>query len=159
VVVAQPINITVKKTVSPIKIILFIKFLPVRYRVLLSLSYTEKTYCQLRYYSHLRAIVTPLQSEGEQFHQARLIEHLTPLDRNMQLALPQISEILRQKGVPSHQLNQGSLGIIQAELLRQASMLSFNDAFYLHSIIMAVVLFFVPLMKRGEEDVSMPGMH
>jgi DHA2 family multidrug resistance protein len=105
------------------------------------------------------AFITTVLARRVQFHQARLIEHLTPFDRNMQLAVPQISEILRQKGFPSPQLNQGSLGVIQGELLRQASMLSFNDAFYLLSIMMAVVLLFVPLMKRGEEEVSTSGMH
>ena len=105
------------------------------------------------------AFITTILARRVQFHQARLIEHLTPFDRNMQVVVPQISEVLRQKGFPPPLLDQGSLGVIQGELLRQASMLSFNDAFYLLSIMMAVVLLFVPLMKKGEEDVSMPGMH
>jgi DHA2 family multidrug resistance protein len=105
------------------------------------------------------AFITTILARRAQFHQARLIEHLTPFDRNMQVVVPQISEFLRQKGVPPPFLDQGSLGVIQGELLRQAAMLSFNDAFYLLSIMMAVVLFFVPLMKKGEEDVSMSGMH
>jgi len=105
------------------------------------------------------AFITTVLARRVQFHQARLIEHLTPFDRNMQVVVPQISEFLRQKGFPSPLLDQGSLGVIQGELLRQASMLSFNDAFYLLSIMMAVVLLFVPLMKKGEEDVSASGMH
>jgi len=105
------------------------------------------------------AFITTILARRVQFHQARLIEHLTPFDRNMQVVVPQISEVLRQKGFPPPLLDQGSLGVIQGELLRQAAMLSFNDAFYLLSIMMAVVLFFVPLMKKGEEDVSMSGMH
>ena len=105
------------------------------------------------------AFITTMLARRAQFHQARLIEHLTPFDRNMQLAIPQISELLRQKGFPSPLLNQGSLGVIHGELVRQAAMLSFNDAFYILAIMMAVVLFFVPLMKKGKEDVSMSGMH
>jgi DHA2 family multidrug resistance protein len=105
------------------------------------------------------AFITTILARRAQFHQARLIEHLTPFDRNMQVVVPQISEFLRQKGFPPPFLDQGSLGVIQGELLRQAAMLSFNDAFYLLSIMMAVVLLFVPLMKKGEEDVSMSGMH
>jgi DHA2 family multidrug resistance protein len=105
------------------------------------------------------AFITTILARRVQFHQARLIEHLTPFDRGMQVVVPQISEFLRQKGFPSPLLDQGSLGVIQGELLRQAAMLSFNDAFYLLSIMMAVVLLFVPLMKKGEEDVSMSGMH
>jgi DHA2 family multidrug resistance protein len=105
------------------------------------------------------AFITTILARRVQFHQARLIEHLTPFDRNMQVVVPQISEFLRQKGFPSPLLDQGSLGVIRGELLRQAAMLSFNDAFYLLSIMMAVVLLFVPLMKKGEEDVSMSGLH
>jgi DHA2 family multidrug resistance protein len=105
------------------------------------------------------AFITTVLARRAQFHQARLIEHLTPFDRNLQQAMPQISELLRQKGFPSPLLDQGSLGVIQGELLRQAAMLSFNDAFYLLAIMMAVVLLFVPLMKKGEDDVPMSGMH
>jgi DHA2 family multidrug resistance protein len=105
------------------------------------------------------AFITTMLARRAQFHQARLIEHLTPFDRNMQLAIPQLSELLRQKGFPSSLLNQGSLGVIHGELVRQAAMLSFNDAFYVLAIMMAVVLFFIPLMKKGKEDVSMSGMH
>ncbi len=105
------------------------------------------------------AFITTVLARRAQFHQTRLIEHLTPFDRNMQVVVPQISEALRQKGFPSSLLDKGSLGVIQGELLRQAAMLSFNDAFYLLSIMMVVVLFFVPLMKKGEEDVSVSGLH
>jgi DHA2 family multidrug resistance protein len=105
------------------------------------------------------AFITTVLARRAQFHQARLIEHLTPFDRNLQQAIPQISELLRQKGFPSPLLDQGSLGVIQGELVRQAAMLSFNDAFYLLAIMMAVVLLFVPIMKKGEDDVPMSGMH
>jgi DHA2 family multidrug resistance protein len=105
------------------------------------------------------AFITTMLARRAQFHQARLGDHLSLIDRNVQLALPQISELLRQKGFPSPLLAKGSLGVIKGELLRQASMLSFNDAFYLLSIMMAVVLLFIPLMKKGREDVSMSGMH
>jgi DHA2 family multidrug resistance protein len=105
------------------------------------------------------AFITTILARRAQFHQARLVDHLSLIDRNVQLAVPQISELLRQRGFPSPLLAKGSLGVIQGELLRQASMLSFNDAFYLLSIMMAVVLLFVPLMRKGQEDVSASGMH
>ncbi len=105
------------------------------------------------------AFITTILARRAQFHQGRLIEHLTPFDRNMQQAVPQISEFLRQKGFPSPLLDQGSLGVIQGELVRQAAMLSFNDAFYILAIMMAVILCFIPLMKKGEEGASMSGMH
>jgi DHA2 family multidrug resistance protein len=105
------------------------------------------------------AIVTTMLARRTQLHQVHLIEHLTPFDRNFQLALHQISRILQgREFVPSLQ-NQGSLGLIYNQLLRHASMLSFNDAFYLLSIIIMLILPLVLLMKKGEAHDPGPGMH
>jgi DHA2 family multidrug resistance protein len=105
------------------------------------------------------AIVTTMLARRAQFHQVHLIEHFTPFDRNFQLTLPQISRILQGRGfIPSLQ-NQGSLGLIYNHLIREASMLSFNDAFYLLSIMMMMILPLVLLMKKGEAHAPDPGMH
>jgi DHA2 family multidrug resistance protein len=105
------------------------------------------------------AIVTTMLARRTQFHQVHLIEHLTPFGRNFQLALSQISRMLQGRGfVPSLQ-NQGSLGLIYHQVIREASMLSFNDAFYFLSIIMMLILPLVLLMKKGEAHGPDPGMH
>jgi hypothetical protein len=49
--------------------------------------------------------------------------------------------------------------VIQGELLRQASMLSFTDAFYLITIFTILTLLLVPLIKKGKEDFTVSGMH
>jgi DHA2 family multidrug resistance protein len=96
------------------------------------------------------AFITTMLARRAQFHQVHLIEHLTPFDINFQQALPQISRILQDRGfIPSFQ-NQGSWGLIYNQVLRQASMLSFNDAFHLLSIITMLILPLVLLMKKGE---------
>ena len=105
------------------------------------------------------AIVTTVVARRAQFHQVHLIEHLTPFDRNFQLALPQISRILKGRGFLPFLQNQGSWGLIYNQVLREASMLSFNDAFHLLSIIMMLILPLVLLMKKGEAHSPGPGMH
>src|SRR5208282_5678101 len=45
------------------------------------------------------AFVTTMLARREQFHQLRLVEHLTPFDRNYQYALNHSSGILQYKGV------------------------------------------------------------
>jgi DHA2 family multidrug resistance protein len=105
------------------------------------------------------AIVTTMLTRRAQFHQVHLVEHLTSFDRNFQLALPQIPRILQGRGfIPSLQ-NHGSLCLIYNQLIREASMLSFNDAFYLLSIMMMLILPLVLLMKKGEAHGPGPGMH
>jgi hypothetical protein len=43
------------------------------------------------------------------------------------------------------------LGTIYHQLLRQASMMAFNDSFFLLSALMLVTLLLVLLMQRGKE--------
>ncbi len=98
------------------------------------------------------AFVTTMLARRAQFHHVHLVEHITPFDRTFQIAFPQISRILREKGFASL-LDQGSLGVIHGELLRQASMLAFNDVFHILSIMMILILPLVLLMKVGKAGV------
>ena len=94
------------------------------------------------------AILTTILARRAQFHQSHIVEHLNPFDRNFQLAVPQITQKLQDRGFIPSLSDQGSLGLIYGEVIRQASMLSFNDAFYLLSTMMMVILPLVLLMKR-----------
>ncbi len=104
------------------------------------------------------AFVTTMLSRRAQFHQTHLVEHLTPFDSTYQMAATQSAQTLHYQGIESFSSQQGHLGVIYNQLIKQASMLSFNDAFYLISIIMLCVLPLVLLMKRAK--VKRPaGMH
>ncbi|MDA8337760.1 MAG: DHA2 family efflux MFS transporter permease subunit, partial [Nitrospiraceae bacterium] len=104
------------------------------------------------------AFVTTTLSRRAQFHQFRLVEHLTPFDTAYQMASNQTKQILEYRGVGSSISEYGGLNAIYEQFIRQASMMSFNDAFYLTSIIMICILPLVLLMKRGK--VSAPSeMH
>ena len=105
------------------------------------------------------AFITTVLARRAQFHQLRLVEHLTPFDRNLQVAIPQISQMLQSRGMDSGLLDQGPLGVIYGQLLREASMLSFNDAFHLLTTLMLCVLPLILVMKKGGADPSQPGMH
>lgn len=105
------------------------------------------------------AFITTMLARRAQFHQVHLIEHLTPFDRNFQIVLPNISQILQSRGFIPSLSDQGSLGLIYGEVIRQASMLSFNDAFYLLSTMMMVILPLVLLMKKGKAYGPGPGVH
>ncbi len=96
------------------------------------------------------AFVTTILSRQSQFHQNRLVEHLTPFDANYQIALQQSARILEYKGFDGVTAQKGGLAGIYEQLIRQASMMSFNDAFYLTSIIMVFILPLLFFMKRGK---------
>jgi len=105
------------------------------------------------------AFITTMLARRAQFHQVHLVEHLSPFDRNFQIALPQISQLLQGRGINPSLSDQGSLGLIYGQVIKQASMLSFNDAFFLLSTIMILILPLVLLMKKGKAEGPGPGMH
>lgn len=105
------------------------------------------------------AFITTMLSRRAQFHQVHLIEGLTPFDRNFQIALPQISQQLQDRGFNASLSDQGALGLIYGEVIKQASMLSFNDAFHLLSTMMMLILPLVFLMKKGKAEGPGPGEH
>ena len=96
------------------------------------------------------AFVTTMISRRAQFHQSHLVEHLTPFDPSYQIASQQSAQILQYRGFESSVSQHGGLSVIYHELLRQASMMSFNDAFHLISLLMISVLPLALLMKRGK---------
>jgi DHA2 family multidrug resistance protein len=100
------------------------------------------------------AFVTTILSRREQFHQFQLTEHLTPFDIPFQIASQQGTQILQYRGFESVLSRYGGLGVIYKELLRQASMMSFNDAFRLTSLLMISILPLVLFMKRRKESAQ-----
>jgi DHA2 family multidrug resistance protein len=100
------------------------------------------------------AYVTTILSRRAQFHQSRLIEHLTPFDSAYQVARERLEGVLRFRGVDS--LSPDAL--IHAELLRQSGMGAFNDAFLLVSILMAFILPLVFIMKWNRRKGERPAI-
>jgi len=98
------------------------------------------------------AFITTMIARRAQFHQAHLVEHLTPFDTTYQIASSKASQFLHQSGFDASTSGHGGLGIIYRQLLRQASMISFNDAFYLLSLLMICTLPLLILMKRDKRN-------
>jgi DHA2 family multidrug resistance protein len=97
------------------------------------------------------AFVTTMLSRRSQFHQSHLVEHLTPFDIPYQVFAEHCARLLDYRGFDSFLSQYGSLNVLYKELLRQASMLSFNDTFHLTSIILIFILPLAFLMKRSKE--------
>lgn len=94
------------------------------------------------------AFISTMIARRAQFHQVHLVEHLTPFDTSYQLASSQATQFLGQMGFDVSTSQHGGLAAIYGQLLKQASMLSFNDAFYLLSIFMIYTLPLLLLIKR-----------
>ncbi len=103
------------------------------------------------------AIMTTILARRAQFHQARLSEQLNPYDTHYQLGLNKAMSVLGAKAGPvsEHAAN----GLIFQQLMRQANLFSFNDAFHVASIMMICVVPLVFLLKRPRHDVPGPVIH
>ncbi|HTQ55243.1 MAG TPA: DHA2 family efflux MFS transporter permease subunit [Bryobacteraceae bacterium] len=89
------------------------------------------------------AIVTTILARRAQFHQARLVEHLTPFDPAYQQALAGITHTL---GAQGSAVAQGMLyGMVQ----QQSAMLAFVDSFWLLGIIFLAVIPLMFFMKKA----------
>jgi DHA2 family multidrug resistance protein len=53
----------------------------------------------------------------------------------------------------------GGLDVIYQQLVQQATMLSFNDVFAFLTVMMILILPLVLLIKKGEDDISVPRLH
>ena len=74
-----------------------------------------------------------------QFHQTQLVAHLTPSDMPFQQALEKLQHLLPENMVP---------GSIYHELVRQATMLSFNDTFYILSVFLLCLIPSILILKK-----------
>lgn len=97
------------------------------------------------------AFVTTMLARRAQFHQSRLAENLTPFNTNYQTTASQTAEFMQQRGLDSATAQHTGLASIYQELLRQASMMSFNDVFHLLSIFLTLTLPLLFIMRREKK--------
>ena len=98
------------------------------------------------------AFVTTLLARRSQFHQARLVDHLSVFDPAYAQIKSKAAAALVAKGVSA----PGADGMIYGQLLRQARMLAFNDTFFVASIMMLSILVLVFFMRRATPGAAGP---
>ncbi len=89
------------------------------------------------------SMVQTLTQQRQQFHQARYVESLDPLNPNYVQGLSQMSQQLQGAGQPAAFANQQALGQLYNQLNQQAGMLSYIDAF---RVLMFITLCCLPLL-------------
>ncbi|MBF0563885.1 MAG: DHA2 family efflux MFS transporter permease subunit [Nitrospirae bacterium] len=105
------------------------------------------------------AFVTTMISRHSQIHQFQLTEHLTPFDRNYQIASANAARVLGYNGFAPFIARHAADGVIYSNTLKQASMLAFNDTSFIIFTILLSILPLVLLIKRGRGGAPPPGTH
>ncbi len=102
------------------------------------------------------AFSTTMFARRAQFHQSRLTEHLTWFDRGFRDAVEWGKSMLPGRGIPEAAAEGTSLKMIYGQVVRQATVLGFNDAFWILSVLMACVLPCLLLMRRPDHQNGPP---
>ena len=93
------------------------------------------------------AFATTILARRSQFHQSRLVENMTPFDSAYWDTAQQSAAMLQQKGMDIATSQQGGLALIYNQLVKQASMMSFNDVFFVMAVMMICMLPLVLFMR------------
>jgi DHA2 family multidrug resistance protein len=101
--------------------------------------------------------VQTLLAQRSQYHQARMVEQLNPLNPNYVQGLARTSHVLAAAGQPPAQAQQQAVGLLYRQVGQQAQMLSYVEVFH---ILMLVVFAAIPLLllmqgrKPGEAPAA-----
>jgi DHA2 family multidrug resistance protein len=100
------------------------------------------------------AAIQTLLSQRQQFHQARYVEQLNPLNPNYNEAVQSLANNLASRGLPPEQSTTAAMAEIYRQLVRQTMMLSYVEAFHLMMIIIFASLPLVLLLRRPQKGGS-----
>jgi DHA2 family multidrug resistance protein len=103
------------------------------------------------------AIMTTLIARRAQFHQFRLSEQITQFDYQYQMGIQKSAAVLGHGATGVN--NLAAHGVIYQQLMRQASLFSFTDAFYFATIIMLCVIPLVLFLKPPKNAIINAGAH
>lgn len=106
------------------------------------------------------AFVTTLLARRAQFHQARLIENLTPYDLSYQSALERIKTYLGAKFLGAHDASQMAGAALYKLLLQQANAMAFYDVFHAQGLFFLALAVLMWIMKKPPSGAKAPaGLH
>jgi len=94
------------------------------------------------------AAATTMLARRAQFHQHRLVEHLTPLDEQYRSILSAAQQWLIGQGADPVTAMQQAHGVLYGMVRREAAMMAFIDAFWLLGVIYVATVPLLFLMKK-----------
>jgi MFS transporter, DHA2 family, multidrug resistance protein len=98
------------------------------------------------------AFATTILSQRSQFHQTSLVEHLTPFNPAYQIRMQQLLLHSGQGRTLTTQ-SKSLLAFLYSQVLRQASMLGFNDTFWILGLL-SLLLVPLPFFMRGRRQTD-----
>ena len=101
------------------------------------------------------SIVTTMLDRRQQFHMSRMSSHLSASSPQVQNMLQGTAQSLQARGLSPSEAMHRAYALLQANFLRQASMLAYVDNFWLLGVAILVMTPLVLLMKRPKPGGAM----
>jgi DHA2 family multidrug resistance protein len=101
------------------------------------------------------ALLTTYLARSSQVHQANLATHSVPGSVPYRLYMDQMKEILMARGMSAANASQMAVGQAYQQMLRQASMLSYKNAFFILSVVI-LCLSPLPFLMRLPSKMAKP---
>ncbi len=103
------------------------------------------------------ALSSTILSQRAQFHQTMLSQNITSYSPAFQSAYQHALTFTQRNHMAAS--SKGALAFVYGEVLRQASMLSFNDTFYVLAIATAAMTPLTLFLRKGSSGSAAAGMH
>jgi DHA2 family multidrug resistance protein len=95
--------------------------------------------------------VQTLLAQGEQVHQSRLVERLTPLNPNYVSGIRHMTEVFAGQG---RNAGRAAVGMLYRSVVRQAAMLSYLEVFYVLMVLVMCTLPLLFLMRKAKRTAT-----
>jgi DHA2 family multidrug resistance protein len=105
------------------------------------------------------AIMTTFVTRRTQFHQARLVEHISARDTQTVALLQQMQSFFVAAGSDAATARRKALGALYGMVQRHASMLSFVEAFWIMGIVFLLMLPFIVLLRGARPKSRVSATH
>ncbi|MDD3313042.1 DHA2 family efflux MFS transporter permease subunit [Pseudodesulfovibrio sp.] len=103
------------------------------------------------------SLVAVLLDRGQAIHRAYLADHVSELNQATRDQLADLAQGLAARGVDALQAAQLAVGILEQKLMRQATMLAYNDISFVFGCLFLLLVPMVFLLPRREERPGRPG--
>jgi DHA2 family multidrug resistance protein len=94
------------------------------------------------------ATITTLLARRAQFHQSVLVSHMTPYDAPYREALARTTQVVQAAGSSAPDAAAQAQGMLYGTLLKQSSMMSFADAFWIMGVLFLLIIPLMFLMRK-----------
>jgi len=105
------------------------------------------------------AMLSTILADRMAFHRASLVEHLVSTDPNVLARMTALEQMFASKGSSAAEAHARALSVLDGMVNRQASVLSFNDTFFVTACLVLAFLPLVFLLGKPPRGAAAPAAH